>query len=148
MLLLAIHHDFQGTVEADVAHKLGFLNGRHTIEDGLLQHTIASIGVDGEVADTKGGEVLEEMGALRGVYMIVLQASLNNDTSGRDMGPLDGDAQPIVAGAPTSWTDEDVVLVLVQETTVNLLYLVGNGGIVGSGEVVIGLDIDNIHHVF
>ena len=91
MLLLAIHHDFQGTVEADVAHKLRFLNGRHAVEDGLLQHTIASIGVDGEVADTKGGEVLEEVGALRRVDMIVLQASLNNDTSGRDMGPLDGD---------------------------------------------------------
>ena len=74
-----------------MAHKLRFLNGKHTIEDGLLQHTIASVGVDGEVADTKGGEVLEEMGALRGVDMIVLQASLNNDTSGRDMGPLDGD---------------------------------------------------------
>ena len=102
MLLLTIHHDFQGTVEADVAHKLRFLNGRHAVEDGLLQHTIASVGVDGEVADTKGGEVLEEMGALRGVDMIVLQASLNDDTGSRDVGPLDGDAQPIVAGATTS----------------------------------------------
>ncbi len=86
MLLLTIHHDFQGTVEADVAHKLRFLNGRHTIEDGLLQHTIASVGVDGEVADTKGGEVLEEVGALRRVDMIVLQASLNNDTGCRERG--------------------------------------------------------------
>ena len=82
MLLLAVHHDFQGAIEADVAHKLGFLNGRHAVEDGLLQHTIASIGVDGEVTHTEGGEVLEEVGALRGIDMIVLQTGLDNDSGG------------------------------------------------------------------
>ena len=109
MLLLAIHHDFQGTVEADVAHKLRFLNGRHAVEDGLLQHTIASIGVDGEVADTKGGEVLEEMGALRGVDMIVLQTGLDDDAGSGDMRPLDGNAQPVVAGAPAARTNEHAI---------------------------------------
>ena len=50
MLFLTIHHDFQWTLEAYMAHELRFLNGRHLVEDVLLQYAIACVGVDGEVA--------------------------------------------------------------------------------------------------
>ena len=147
MLLFAIHHDFQWAVEAHVAHKLRLLNGRHLVEEFLLQYAIACIGVDGEVAHAERCQVLEEVGALRGVYMVVLQSCLDDDAGGRDMRPLDGDAQPVVAGAPTTWTDEHVVLVLVQELAVDLLYLVGNLRIVDSREVVVGLDINHVDDI-
>ena len=63
------------------------------------------------------------------------------------MRPLDGDAQPIVTRAPAARTYEDIVLVLGQELAVNLLYLVGNGGIVGCREVIVCLDIDHIDNI-
>ena len=147
MLLLAVHHDAEGTVEADVAHKLGFLDGGHGVEDVLLQHAVAGIGVDGEVAHTERGEVLEEVGALRGVYVVVLQTGLDDDAGGGDVGPLDGDAQPVVAGAPAARPDEHVVLVVGQEAAVNLFYLVGYLRVVGCREVVVGLDIDHVDHI-
>ena len=63
------------------------------------------------------------------------------------MWPLDGDAQPVVARAPAAWTDEHVVLVFVEETTVDLLYLVGNLRIVDSRKVVVGLDINHVDDI-
>ena len=72
MLLLAIHHDLQRTVEADVAHELCLLDSRHLVEDFFLKHAVARIGIDGEVAHAEGCQVLEEVGALRGVYVVVL----------------------------------------------------------------------------
>ena len=81
VLFLAVHHDFQRTIEADVTHKFGLFDGGHTVEDFLLQYAIAGVGINGEVTDTERGEVLEEVGALRWVYMIVLQTCLNDDTS-------------------------------------------------------------------
>ena len=64
MLFLTIHHDFQWTLEAHMAHELRFLNGRHLVEDVLLQYAIACVGVDGEVAHAERCQVLEEVCAL------------------------------------------------------------------------------------
>ena len=64
MLLLAVHHDFDGVGEADVAHVLRLLNGRQRVEHAGLQNTVTRIGVDGEVTHAKRGEVLEEVRAL------------------------------------------------------------------------------------
>ena len=79
--------------------------------------------------------------------MVVLQTCLHDDTGGTDMGPLDGDAQPVVAGAPTARSDEDVVFVLVEELAVDLLNLGGNGGVVDGREIVAGFHIDHIDHI-
>ena len=74
-----------------MAYIICFLNGRHLVKHLFLEHAVACIGVDGEVANTKRGEVLEEMRTLRGVDMVVLQTCLHNDTGSRDMWPLHGD---------------------------------------------------------
>ena len=63
-LFFTVHHDFQGMVESHVPHVLRLLDGRHLVEQLFLEDAIAGIGVDGEIAHTKRGEVLEEVGAL------------------------------------------------------------------------------------
>ena len=65
-------------VEAHVTYELGFFYSGHLVEQLLLEYPVARIGVDGEVAHTKRGEVLEEVRALRGVNTVVLQSYLNN----------------------------------------------------------------------
>ena len=47
-----------------MAYILRFLNGWHSVKDVCLHDAVAGIGIDGEVAHTEGGEVLEEVGAL------------------------------------------------------------------------------------
>ena len=81
-MLFAVHHDLHGTLKADVAHIFCLFDGGHRIEDILLEDTITRIGIDGEVTHAKTGEVLEEVGALRGIDVVVLQACLYDDTGG------------------------------------------------------------------
>ena len=130
-----------------MTHKFGLFHRRHGIQHIPLEDSVTRIGVDGEVPYPEGGEVLEEVGTLRGVYMVVLQPFLHDDTGCGDMGPFHGDTQPVVTAAPASGTDEHVVLVSIQELTVDLFYLISDIGVIGGGEVVIGLDIHYIHHI-
>ena len=130
-----------------MAHILSFLDGRHAVEDFFLKNSIARIGINSEITYSERGEVLEEVGALRRIYMIVLQTCLNDNSGSRDMGPLDWNAQPIVARAPAARTYQDIVFILCQETTVNLLYLVGNDEVVSCSEVIVSLNVDHIDHI-
>ena len=63
------------------------------------------------------------------------------------MRPLDGDAQPVVAGAPTTWADEYVVFVFIQELAINLLDFIGNLWVVDGCKVIVGLDIHHVDNV-
>ena len=101
----AIDFDGEGRGKADVADVFCFLDGGEVVEDFLTIDAIASEGVDGEVADAKGGEVLEEVGALRGVNLEAIQASLHDDLCRADLRPLDGNAEPRVAASPTARAD-------------------------------------------
>ena len=103
--------------------------------------------VDGEIADAERGEVLEEVGTLGGIHMVVLQGRLDDDAGRTDMRPLHGDTQPVVTRAPASRSHEDVILVLSQEATVDLFYLVGDHRVIHGGEVITGLYIDHINDI-
>ena len=159
-MFLTVHHDLQGLLEADVAHVLGLFDGGQCIEHFLTEEAVARVGADGEVADTERGEVLEEMRALRGIDMVALECRLDDDAGGGDVRPLDGDAEPGVAGAPAAWADEDLVVasavavalcrhdeLTVEEAAVDLFDLTGDLGVVGSGEVLAGLDIDHVDDI-
>ena len=76
MLFLAVHHDFQGMLEAHMAYKLCFLDSRHAVEDFFLEHAIACIGVNGKIADTEGSEVLED-GSSGGDVISLIKENLN-----------------------------------------------------------------------
>ena len=155
VLLFAVHHDFDGVGEADVAHVFRFLNGRQGVEHAGLHDAITRIGIDGEVTYAKRGEILEEVRALRGVYVVVLQSGFYDDASCGDVRPFHGDAQPVVAGAPSSRPDEHVVgactvlleVFAIQELPVDLLYLVGNLWVVGSRKVLVRLDLNHIDDI-
>src|SRR5438094_7889001 len=60
-----VERDVEGLFEAQMPHDLGFRNGRLSGEPRPVDEPFADVGVDGEVADVAGGEVLEEMTALR-----------------------------------------------------------------------------------
>ena len=79
--------------------------------------------------------------------MVVLQSRLHDDAGGGDMGPLDGDAQPVVAASPTSRANQYIVFILIEELLVDLLDMRGDGGVIGGREVLVGLDIDHVRHI-
>jgi hypothetical protein len=91
-LFFPIHHYFQRMREADVTYILGLFNGWHFVKNFLSENAITPMGIDGEITHAEGGEVLEEMSALRGIYKIVLQAEFYDDARCRYVWPLDGDA--------------------------------------------------------
>ncbi len=115
----------------------------HGVEEVVAVDAVAEVVVDGEVADAEGGEVLEEVRALTGVYAVVLQAGLDDDLGRGYGGPLDGYAEPRVAAAPTAGPDEDVAAFLLEVLTVDLGNLVGDGGVHG-GAPVVGLDVHDV----
>ena len=104
-LLAAIDLDGQRGWQADVADMLCLLHGGQCVEDFLPVDAVTSEGVDGEVADAKRGEVLEEVGALAGVHLEAVQPCLHDDLGSTDVAPLDGYAEPRVAASPTAGAD-------------------------------------------
>ena len=94
--------------QADVADVLCLLDGGQLCEDFLTIDAVATEGVDGQVADAKGGEVLEEVGALAWVNLKAVESCLHDDLRGTDLRPLDGNAQPGVAAAPSPGADEQI----------------------------------------
>ena len=64
MLFLTVHHDSQRFLEPHMTDILSLLDGRHVVEDFLLQHAIARISINGKVAHAKRCQVLEKVGAL------------------------------------------------------------------------------------
>ena len=79
LLFHAINLDDNRLFETDMTHMLRLLNGRKSIENGLVVDAIAHKVVDGEVTHTHAGEVLEEMRALTGVNAEVAKTGLHND---------------------------------------------------------------------
>ena len=91
----------------------GFLYGRLGIEKRLVVDAIIHIGIDGEIAHAKRGEILEEVSTLTGIYTIVCQTGLNNDTCRTDVGPFHWNTQPSVTASPASRANQNVVFVLI-----------------------------------
>ena len=125
-------------------HKLGLLDSRHGIKHFFPPNALAQESIDGEIAHAEAREVLEEMGALAGVDAVVFESCLDNEFRGTDVRPFHRDAQPIVTRPPASWSHEHIPFSLIEETTVELLYLTSDGGVIGGREMLIGLDI---HHI-
>lgn len=61
----AVHDDGDGRIEAEMANAVGvFADGGVRGEPIPVDEAFTGVGVDGEVADLEGGQVLEEVAAL------------------------------------------------------------------------------------
>ena len=130
-----------------MTHVLSLLNCWKFVEDLLPIDAVTSESVDCQVANAKRCKVLEEVRAVARVNLEAIKTSLYNDLSSTDMAPLHRNAQPRVAASPASWTDKKVgCVVLLQESSVNLLNLFCNGGIVGR-RITLSLDVNDVLYV-
>ena len=145
-LLHTVRFDDERSVKAHVAKEFRLVNGGESTEGGIVIVTIALEVVNREICHTKTRQVLEEVRALARVHTIVRQTCLHNHLRIGDVRPFDGNALPWVTAAPTSAADEDIVTPLLHEAAIERVNLVGDGRVVGSGEVF-GLDIDHILHI-
>ena len=93
-----------------------WLLGQPTPVHEALPHFL----VHGEVPDVQGGEVLEEVGALRGRDPEVLESRFHNDPGPGDIGPAHGNAQPGMCGAPPAYPHQDVGASGLGQLTVEL----------------------------
>ena len=75
-----------------MADVLGFLNGRKLVQDVLTVDAVATEGVYGKIAHSQRSQVLEEVGSLAGIYLIVVEACLNDNLRGADVWPFYGDS--------------------------------------------------------
>lgn len=60
----AVDLDAEWLDKADVTDVFCLTDGREGVEPSFVEESITTEGVDGEVGDAEGGEVLEEVGAL------------------------------------------------------------------------------------
>lgn len=77
--------------------KFSFELGRQLVEVLKIAMPVAQVWVDGKISDPKTGKIMEEVGALAGIYPKVFQTRLYNDTSRRYLGPFYRYAKPVVA---------------------------------------------------
>ena len=87
LLFLAIHEYFERFVKSHVPYKLSLFDCGHRIEHLLAVDAVVGVGVDGEVAHAKAGEVLEEVSALRWIDMIVFESLFHDNACCRDVWP-------------------------------------------------------------
>ena len=72
-LLLAVHLHHHRFFKTDMTQELGFFHHRLLIQELLVVDTVSSVGIDGEIAYTERGQVLEEVGALTRIDSIIGQ---------------------------------------------------------------------------
>ena len=84
-LLATIDFDGERLWQTDVTNVFCLLNSRQFVENFLSVDTVASESIDGEVANAKRGEVLEEVRALARVNLEAVQACLNDNLGGTNL---------------------------------------------------------------
>ena len=75
-----INQDLQWLVETHMAHMLIFIDRLHLIEKISIVRAIPQKWIDGHIAHSERGKVLEEVGPLGGIDAVVLQSRLHNNT--------------------------------------------------------------------
>ena len=132
----AVHLDYQRLFKVDNTQILALPYGRLGGQEGFVEPSLAFKRVDGEVAYTKGGHVLEEVSTLTRFDAVALESAFRDDAGLTDLRPFYRDAQVGVAASPASGTNEDVVATLVTVFAVDLLNIVSNQLIVHLAELV------------
>src|ERR1019366_9170774 len=85
-----------------------------------IDEALTGIGVDGEVADLKRGEVLKEMTALRRNYAEIPESRLNNYPRSGDLVPGHRNSQPRVGRSPAAHSDQQVRRILLAKLSIEM----------------------------
>src|SRR3712207_8935768 len=78
-------------------------------------------------------------------YTTLFRSHFHNDSGRADMGPLHGNAQIMVAGAPSAGPDKHVIAPIVDELAVDSLYI-GGYIVVVPGRILGGILHGNYLH--
>ena len=143
----AVHLDDERRCEAHGTHALALVVGGLPVEPLGGEDAVTHERVDGEVAYAKRGEVLEEVRPLARLDAVAAQARLDYHFRRRDVGPLDGDAEPRVARSPAAGADKHIGCALVEVLAVEAVYLLGQARVVGGVEVR-RFDLFDVMHLF
>src|ERR1035437_7937440 len=103
---LAVHHHHKWRRELQVADAALLLDYRLRSQPLPIDESLTGIGVDGEVANLKGGEVLEEMTALRRNHAQVAESRLDNHPCSGDLVPGHRNSEPGVRRSPAAHSDQ------------------------------------------
>lgn len=71
--MATIHQECERSIQAEVADISRFVNGWLTVQPLEIHKALASVRRNGKVAYAEGGEILEEMRALRRVDAIAVE---------------------------------------------------------------------------
>ena len=122
----SINFDSQGGLKTYVADMLCLVKSWHGVKNITTNQSVVTELIDGKIADTKGGQVLEEVSTLTRIDLITIKASLDNDTCPGDVWPLDRDAKPLVTTTPSAWANKHIAVPFVKHNSVYLFYFFCN----------------------
>src|ERR1700722_16021283 len=109
---LAVHHDAQRLGELQVADAALFFYSGLLGQPWPVDRALASVGINGEVSDLEGGQVLKEGATLRRRDPEVVEASFHDGTGSGDFIPFDRDAEPRIVRTPAADTDPQIRAIL------------------------------------
>ena len=92
--------------------KRPFFENRFVFIQPVPIHRIGFL--EGEVTDTEGDYILEEMGTLTGVDVDIGHRRFDYSLRSTDLIPTNRDAKRWVGGTPTTWADQQIGAVLAR----------------------------------
>src|SRR5215467_6314576 len=98
-----------------VANAADLLGGRLRCQPTPVDQAVPCVRIDGEVPDLEGGQILEEVAALRGSQSKVSEARLHNRSRAGDLIPRHLDAEPRIVGTPAANADQQIRAVVLVE---------------------------------
>ena len=108
----AVHYYSDRFRELQVADAALLFHGRLFGQPLPIDGAFAGIGIHGEVSDLEGGQILEEMAALRGSDAEIAESGFDDHARAGDFVPLDRNAQPGFGRSPAAYADQQIGTVL------------------------------------
>jgi len=119
----AVHYYSDGFREAQVADTALLFHGRLFRQPSPIYGAFARVWIHGEITDLEGGQVLEEMAALRGSHSEVAETGFDYYAGAADLVPLYWNTQPGFSRSPASDADEQIGTIVFVELAIET----GNG---------------------
>ncbi len=98
----AVESYFEFMVEAQVTDEAGLTFCGLFVQPVPVYFSLFEIGVNGQVSDSQGRKVLEEVGSLRRGDHEVFQCGFHNHAGAGDLSPGYRNTQPAISGAPAA----------------------------------------------